>query len=203
MVRAKRSIERERERLVIEALCEFIFFLRQKADMPSPSFCQVERRFHSRELNRQPFPYVSFLLKGSQISALQFTQGLVRIQDVNPRIQNSNTNLRLNLCMSYMVHVSSTMWRIKNQSSNSTSCSSDNALHLLVLVAVFQDSKMSFQSMNSTPSPFRQLTLMKASSVSRLSLVLLSLLTQYSFEKSRSKNQIQELNRHLDIVEKY
>ena len=44
---------------------------------------------------------------------------------------------------------------------------------------------------------------MKASSVSRLSLVLLSLLTQYSFEKSRSKNQIQELNRHLDIVEKY
>ena len=32
-----------------------------------------------------------------------------------------------------MVHVSSTMWRIKNQPSNSTSCS-DNALHLLVLV---------------------------------------------------------------------
>ena len=32
-----------------------------------------------------------------------------------------------------MVHVSSTMWRIKNQPSNSTSCS-DNALSLLVLV---------------------------------------------------------------------
>ena len=33
----------------------------------------------------------------------------------------------------YMIHVSSTMWRIKNQPSNSTSCS-DNALHLLVLM---------------------------------------------------------------------
>jgi hypothetical protein len=36
--------------------------------------------------------------------------------------------------MNYMVHVSSSMWKIKNQPSNSTSCS-DNALHLLVLVA--------------------------------------------------------------------
>ena len=33
-----------------------------------------------------------------------------------------------------MVHVSNTMWRIKNEPSNSTSCS-HNALHLLVLVA--------------------------------------------------------------------
>ena len=33
-----------------------------------------------------------------------------------------------------MVHVSSTMWRIKNQSSNSTSCS-DNALRWLVFMA--------------------------------------------------------------------
>jgi hypothetical protein len=39
----------------------------------------------------------------------------------------------MNLCMNHMVHVSNTMWRIKNQSYNSTSCS-DNALHLLVLV---------------------------------------------------------------------
>ena len=35
--------------------------------------------------------------------------------------------------MNYIVHVYSTVWRIKNQPSNSTSCS-DNALHLLVLV---------------------------------------------------------------------
>ena len=35
--------------------------------------------------------------------------------------------------MIYMAHVSNTMWRIKNQPSNSTSCS-DNALRLLVLV---------------------------------------------------------------------
>ena len=41
--------------------------------------------------------------------------------------------LILNLCMNYMVHVSSIMWRIKNQPSNSTSCG-DNALRLLVLV---------------------------------------------------------------------
>ena len=36
--------------------------------------------------------------------------------------------------MNYMVHVFGTMWRIKNQPSNFTPCS-DNALHLLVLVA--------------------------------------------------------------------
>ena len=40
----------------------------------------------------------------------------------------------LNLCMNYTVHVSCTMWKIKNQPSNSTSCR-DSALHLLVLVA--------------------------------------------------------------------
>ena len=39
----------------------------------------------------------------------------------------------LNLCLNYMVHVSSTMSRVKNQPSNSISCS-DNALRLLVLV---------------------------------------------------------------------
>ena len=36
--------------------------------------------------------------------------------------------------MKDMVHVPSTLWRIENQPSNSTSCI-DNALHLLVLVA--------------------------------------------------------------------
>ena len=60
-------------------------------------------------------------------------EGLVQIQDVNARIEKWNTKLVLNLCMNYMLHVSSTMWRIKNQPSNSTSCS-DNALRLLVLV---------------------------------------------------------------------
>ena len=42
--------------------------------------------------------------------------------------------LILNLCMNYMVLVSNAMWIIKNQASSSTSCS-DNALHLLGLVA--------------------------------------------------------------------
>ena len=52
----------------------------------------------------------------------------------NPRIWKWNTKLILDLCINYMVHVFSVMWRIKNQPSNFTSCS-DNALRLLVLVA--------------------------------------------------------------------
>ena len=44
-----------------------------------------------------------------------------------------NTKLIQNSCMSYVVYVTSLMWRFKNQSSTSTSCI-DNALHLLVLV---------------------------------------------------------------------
>ena len=53
--------------------------------------------------------------------------------------------------------------------------------------------------MNSTTKPI-WLTLIKASSVSRLSLVLLSLLNQFCFKKPRLQNHIQELNKHLDIV---
>ena len=87
--------------------------------------------------------------------------------------------------MNYMVHVSSTMWRIKHQPSNSISCS-DNALCLLVLVVVVQYSKMPFQFMNTTPNPFR-LTFIRASSVSRLSLVLFLILTQFCVEKPRSQ----------------
>ena len=122
------------------------------------------------------WPSYEFHFEGlSNFSPL--VEGLVWIQDVNLRVQKWNMKLILNLCMNYMVHVSSTMWRIKNQPSNSTSCS-DNVLPLLILVAVFQDSTMSFQSINSTPNPFR-LTLVKASGVSRLSLVLLSFLTQF------------------------
>ena len=79
-------------------------------------------------------PRMSFNLKGSQISVLQFNWRT----GSNPRCRFRNTNwgtkLIVNLCMNYVVHVSSTMWRIKNQPSNSTSCS-DNALHSLVLVA--------------------------------------------------------------------
>ena len=61
-------------------------------------------------------------------------EGLVQIQDVNPRIiLKWNTKFIMKLCISYMVHVSSTMWRIKNQPSDSTSWS-DNTLHLLVFV---------------------------------------------------------------------
>jgi len=125
----------------------------------------------------------------------------------NSRHQFNNIEIKykkpiLNLCMIYMVHASNTMWRIKNQPSNSTS-SSDNALRLLVLVPIFQDSKILSQSMNSTPNPFR-LTLIKASSVSRLSLVLLSLLTQFCFEKPRSQTAvlvgITSMACHSDII---
>ena len=71
------------------------------------------------------------------------------------------------------------------QPSNSTSWS-DNALRLLVIVAVFQVSKMLFQSTNSIAKLFR-LTLINASSVSRFRHVLFSLLTQFCFEKPRTQ----------------
>ena len=79
------------------------------------------------------WPSYEFHFEGlSNFSPL--VEGLVWIQDVNLRVQKWNMKLILNLCMNYMVHVSSTMWRIKNQPSNFTSCCSDNALCLLVLV---------------------------------------------------------------------
>ena len=130
-------------------------------------------------------PSYEFHTEGSQILALQLKgwfKSKMSIQEYRNEIQ-----IRLNLCMNYMVHASNTIWRIKNQPSNSTSCS-DNALRLLVLMAVSQVSKMPFQSVNSTPNPFR-LTLIKASSMSRLSLVLLLLLTQFCFEKHAHKQQ--------------
>jgi len=46
---------------------------------------------------------------------------------------NEIKELIWNSCMNYTVHISSTMWRIKNQSSYSTSCS-DNSLRLVVVV---------------------------------------------------------------------
>ena len=52
-----------------------------------------------------------------------------------------------------------------------------------------QDSKMPIQFMNSTTNPLRS-TLIKVSSVSRLSLVLLSLLTQDYFEKPHSQTTV-------------
>ena len=58
----------------------------------------------------------------------------------NPRRQSKNIEMKHKAHIKlahelYVVHVSSTMWRIKNRPSNSTSCS-DNALRrLLVLVA--------------------------------------------------------------------
>jgi hypothetical protein len=60
-------------------------------------------------------------------------EGLVQNQGVNPRIKKWDTKSILNLHMNYIVHLFSTMWRIKNWPSNSISCS-DNALRLLVLV---------------------------------------------------------------------
>ena len=69
--------------------------------------------------------------------ALKFQRFSWRVGS-NPRHQSKNIETKykliVNLCINYMVHVSSTMRRIKNQSSNSTSCN-DNALRLLVLVA--------------------------------------------------------------------
>ena len=74
--------------------------------------------------------HINFHFEGvSNFSAS--VEGLV--QDVDPWVWKWNKEkLILNLCMNHMVHVFNTMWRIKNQPSNSTSCS-DNTLHLLVL----------------------------------------------------------------------
>ena len=55
----------------------------------------------------------------------------------NLRRQSKNIGMKykthLNLCMKYMIHIFNIMWRIKNQPSNSTSCS-ENAVRLLILV---------------------------------------------------------------------
>jgi hypothetical protein len=69
--------------------------------------------------------------------ALKFQPFSGRV-DSNPRRQSKNIEMTykkliLNLCMNYMVYVSSTILKIKNQLSHSTSCS-DKTLHLLVLV---------------------------------------------------------------------
>ena len=77
-------------------------------------------------------PHMSFILKGSQIWAIQL-KGSFKTKTSIQEYRNANTKLILKLCMNYVVHVSSTMWRIKNQPSNYTTYS-DNALHLLVLV---------------------------------------------------------------------
>ena len=56
---------------------------------------------------------------------------------LNPRRSSKNIETKykphINLCMHYMVHVCSTIWRTKYPPSNSISCSG-NALRLLVLV---------------------------------------------------------------------
>ena len=75
-------------------------------------------------------PHMSFVLKGSQFSVVKcWFKSKTSIQEYRNEIQNSY----INLCMNYAVHVSNTMWSIKNQPSNSPSCS-DIALRLLVLV---------------------------------------------------------------------
>ena len=69
--------------------------------------------------------------KGSQISTLQIKswfKSKTSIQEYRIEIKK----LILNLWMNCIIHVSSTMWRDKNQPSNFISCS-ENALHLLVL----------------------------------------------------------------------
>ena len=96
---------------------------------------------------------MSFILKGYQISVFQL-KGWVKsktwIQEYRNEIQNSYYTCTWIIWYVFLVQ----MWRIKNRPSTFTACS-DNALRLLVLMTVFQDSKMSFQSMNSTSNPLR------------------------------------------------
>ena len=78
-------------------------------------------------------PHMSFVLKGSQIVALQL-KGWFKSKMSIQEYRNEIKKVIANLCIVYMVHVFSTMWCIKNEPSNSTSCI-DNVLRLLVLVA--------------------------------------------------------------------
>ena len=67
-------------------------------------------------------PHTSFTLKGSQISTLQSKRWF----------KSKNIEMKY---MNYVIYVSSTMWRIKNQPSNSISCGDNALLRLLLLVA--------------------------------------------------------------------
>ena len=73
-------------------------------------------------------PRMSFILKGSQISTLQL-KGWFKSKKSIQEYRNEIPKLILSLCMNYMIHVSGTMWRIKNQPSRANSCS-DSALRL-------------------------------------------------------------------------
>ena len=76
-------------------------------------------------------PHMNFILKGSQISALQL-KGCFKSKNIELKYKIHITLV----CINYVVHVSTTMWRIKNRPSNSTSCSDNtNTLCLLVIVA--------------------------------------------------------------------
>ena len=75
---------------------------------------------------------MSFVSKACQILALQLTSWFKPKTSIQRIVMKYK--LISNLCMIYMVRVFNTLWRIKNQPSNFTSCS-DNALRLLVLVA--------------------------------------------------------------------
>ena len=101
------------------------------------SFCRCGERDRAYNVDENQCsrlqPSYEFCFEGSQISALQL-KGWFKSKTSIQEYRKWNTKLILNLCMNYMVHVSSTMWRIKNQPSKSISCS-DNALCLLVLVA--------------------------------------------------------------------
>jgi hypothetical protein len=77
-------------------------------------------------------PHMSFILKGSQISTLQL-KGWFKSKRQSKNIE---IKCKTHIKVVHELHgtCSSTMWRIKNQPSHSTSCS-DNALRFLVLVA--------------------------------------------------------------------
>ena len=76
---------------------------------------------------------MSFILKGCRILDVRL-KGWFKFKTSIQEYRNVIKKFIVNLCMSYMVHVFNTMWRIENEPSNSTHCS-DSALRSLVLVA--------------------------------------------------------------------
>ena len=95
----------------------------------------IHERLHPTPPSVQDWsPHMSFILEGSQISAVQL-KGCFKSKTSIQEYRNANTKPILNLCMNHMGHASNTMGGINNQPSNSTSCSDNTLRSWLVLVA--------------------------------------------------------------------
>ena len=106
-----------------------VLFGQRLWDIDLNSLLEDSRKLDDYQCSRLK-PSNEFHFEG--LSNFKGFESKMSIQEYRNGIQNSYI---LNLCMNYTVYVSSTMWRNKNQPSNSSTSCSDNALHLHILVA--------------------------------------------------------------------